>query len=97
MSEAPEGIVQQIMHADWVQSLTTFNTIVCIALIALMTYVIIRVNQVCKRVDTVALDIRATIGRLIKELNAVHKTHSTVDQSQSDEIRTLKRNVPISI
>lgn len=71
---------------DWVTVLSLTNFIIVIVFAVLITVSRVQVNQISEKVDTEMKQMRATLGRLVKELNDVFEKQSNIDKEQSDKL-----------
>jgi len=74
---------------SWVTILTVTNFVILIVFLILVTVVIIKVNRFSTKLDTDTTNIKATLGRLVRELNEIFTSQNRVDREQSDKIRFM--------
>lgn len=78
------------METDsWVTVLTVTNFVILIVFLILVTVAIIKVNRFSTQLDTETANIKATLGRLVRELNEIFTSKNKVDKEQSDTIRFM--------
>lgn len=77
------------METDWVTVLTVTNFVILIVFLILVTVAIIQINRFSTQLDTETANIKATLGRLVRELNEIFTSQNRVDREQSDKIRFI--------
>jgi hypothetical protein len=77
-------------ESSWQTALIIFNTIVAIVAIMMCTYFVVKVRSVCAKLEEYNTDVKATIGRLIRELNKVYRVDTKHEAQQNTEIAALK-------
>lgn len=79
-------------ESSWQTALLIFNTIVAVVAIMMCTYFVVKIRSVCEKLEAYNTDVKATIGRLIRELNKVYRVDTQLEAQQNTEIAALKRN-----